>query len=140
MMRRARIPHPPCGSTRVCSRPSGALRLVSALALLTTLAVALTLASVPSSAQDPSLKMGTTPRTMGNVVNYINGKLQTAGVATKFAVSRTPGAAQTVQVGNSTLKLSPGPDSLRLLWFKENRVSPLHLPDETLVLAAPSGR
>ena len=62
MMRRARIPHPPCGSTRVCSRPSGALRLVSALALLTTLAVALTLASVPSSAQDPSLKMGTTPR------------------------------------------------------------------------------
>ena len=62
MMRRARIPHPPCGSTRVCSRPSGALRLVSALALLTTLAVGLTLASVPSSAQDPSLKMGTTPR------------------------------------------------------------------------------
>src|SRR5436190_4470061 len=61
-MRRARIPHPPCGSTRVCSRLSGALLLVSALALLTTLAVALTLASVPSSAQDPSLKMGTTPR------------------------------------------------------------------------------
>ena len=62
MMRRGRIPHPPCGSTRVCSRPLGRLRLVYALALLTTLAVALTLASVPSSAQDPSLKMGATQR------------------------------------------------------------------------------
>ena len=56
MMRRARIPHPPCGSTRVGSRPLGGLRLVSALALL--VAVVLTLASAPSSAQDPSLMIG----------------------------------------------------------------------------------
>ncbi len=62
MMRRARIPHPPCGSTRVRRRPLGALRLVYALALLATLAVAFTLASVPSSAQDPSLTIGTTQR------------------------------------------------------------------------------
>ena len=58
MMRRARIPHPPCGSTRVCSRRKGGLRLVSALALLATVAVILSLASLPSIAQDPSLMIG----------------------------------------------------------------------------------
>src|SRR5947199_126815 len=61
-MRRARIPHPPCGSTRVGRRPSGALRLASALALLATLAVVLTVAAVPSSAQDPSLTGGAPSR------------------------------------------------------------------------------
>src|SRR5262245_48858494 len=55
-MRRARIPHPPCGSTRACSRLFGGLRLASALALLATIAVLLTLA--PSNAQDPSLMIG----------------------------------------------------------------------------------
>lgn len=59
-------------------------------------------------------EMGSTPRTMGNVVNYLNGKLHDAGVSTKFAVSRTPGAAQTVQVGGSTIKLSAGPDTFAL--------------------------
>src|SRR6266705_5952463 len=59
-MRRARIPHAPCGRTRVCSRRKGGLRLVSALALLATVAVALTLAALPSLAQDPSLTIGGT--------------------------------------------------------------------------------
>ncbi len=36
-------------------------------------------------------EMGSTPRTMGNVVNYMNDKLHDQGVSTKFAVSRTPG-------------------------------------------------
>src|SRR5438046_832351 len=61
-MRRARIPHPPCGSTRVCSRRVGGLRLVSALALLAAVAVVLTLTPVPSSAQDPSTQIGSTTR------------------------------------------------------------------------------
>ena len=71
-------------------------------------------------------EMGSTPRTMGNVVNYLNGKLQAAGVSTKFAVSRTPGSAQTVQVGNSTVKLSPSPDTFALQ-VKGNTVEQLTL-------------
>jgi hypothetical protein len=67
-----------------------------------------------------------TPRTMGNVVNYLNGKLQAAGVATRFAVSRTPGTAQSVQVGNSTVKLSPSPDTFALQ-IKGNSVEKLTL-------------
>src|SRR5882762_3382064 len=64
-MRRARIPHARCGSTRVCSRRKGGLRLTYALALLATVAVVLTVASLPSIAQDPSLSIGkgTPPKT-----------------------------------------------------------------------------
>ena len=40
MMRRARIPHTPCGSTRVGSRRKGGLRLTYALALLVTVILA----------------------------------------------------------------------------------------------------
>ena len=64
MMRRARIPHTPCGSTRVCSRRKGGLRLAYALALLAAVALVLTFAAPPSIAQDPSLMIGgkaTTP-------------------------------------------------------------------------------
>jgi hypothetical protein len=71
-------------------------------------------------------EMGTTPRTMGNVVNYLNGKLQAAGVATRFAVSRTPGAIPTVQVGSSTVKLTQQPDTFALQ-IKGNSVEQLTL-------------
>ena len=64
---------------------------------------------VDLSEMDPAL-----PRTMGNVVNYMNGKLKAAGVSTKFAVQRTPGQAQTVQVGGKTLTLTPKPDTFAL--------------------------
>jgi LPS-assembly protein len=53
-MRRARIPHGTCGSTRVCSRPAGGLRLPAVLTLAATLALLVSLASFPSVAQDPS--------------------------------------------------------------------------------------
>jgi hypothetical protein len=59
-------------------------------------------------------EMGSTPRTMGNVVNYLNAKLQAAGVSTRFAAARTPGAAQTVQVGQKTITLNPSPDTFAL--------------------------
>ena len=71
-------------------------------------------------------EMGTTPRTMGNVVNYLNAKLQAAGVATRFAVSRTPGTAQTVQVGQKTITLSPSPDTFAVQ-IKGNPVERLTL-------------
>src|SRR6478672_5724918 len=59
-MRRARIPHAACGSTRACSRPRGGLRLAYVFALLAALALVLTFAA-PSVAQDPSLTVGGAP-------------------------------------------------------------------------------
>ena len=58
--------------------------------------------------------MGDTPRTMGNVVNYLNGQLQTAGVAVRFTDNFTPGAPQTIQVGGKTVNLSDTPDQFGL--------------------------
>jgi hypothetical protein len=71
-------------------------------------------------------EMGSTPRTMGNVVNYLNAKLQAAGISTRFASSRTPGTAQTVQVGQKTITLSPSPDTFALQ-IKGNSVEQLTL-------------
>jgi hypothetical protein len=49
-------------------------------------------------------------RSMANVTNFINGKLQAAGVDTRFATQRLPGAERTVTAGGQTIKLGPGPD------------------------------
>lgn len=49
-------------------------------------------------------------RSMANVVNFINGKLQAAGVDTRFATQRLPGAERTITAGGQTIKLGPGPD------------------------------
>ncbi len=59
-------------------------------------------------------EMGSTPRTMGNVVSYLNGKLEDAGFATRFASVRTPAVPNTVQVGGKTVTLSPGQDQFGL--------------------------
>ncbi len=74
--------------------------------------------------------MGSTPRTIGNVVNYLNGALAAAGVSTRFASVRTPGVAQTIQVGGKPVKLPVGPDQFALQ-LKGNSV-------EKLVFTAPS--
>jgi hypothetical protein len=44
--------------------------------------------------------MGSTPRTVGNVVNYLNSQLKAAGVATSFSVVHTAGTAQTISLAN----------------------------------------
>lgn len=49
-------------------------------------------------------------RSMANVVNFINDKLQAAGVDTRFATQRLPGAERTITAGGQTIKLGPGPD------------------------------
>jgi hypothetical protein len=49
-------------------------------------------------------------RSMATVVNHINSKLQAAGVDTRFATQRLPGAERTVTAGGQTIKLGPGPD------------------------------
>jgi hypothetical protein len=59
--------------------------------------------------------MGSTPRTIGNVVNYLNAQLKAAGVATSFSVVNTPGAPQTVSIGGGkTVTLPAGPDQFSL--------------------------
>jgi len=46
--------------------------------------------------------MGSTPRTISNVVSYLNTQLQAAGVFTRFADVRTPGASTSYKVGGVT--------------------------------------
>ncbi len=59
-------------------------------------------------------EMGSTPRTMGAVVSYLNSKLEAAGVATRFASVVTPGKPQTIQAGKTTVTLPAGPDQYAL--------------------------
>jgi WD40 repeat protein len=59
-------------------------------------------------------EMGTQTRSMANVVNYLNGKLASAGAFTKFATARTPAAPSTIKVGNTTVKLPAGQDQWAL--------------------------
>lgn len=60
-------------------------------------------------------EMGSTPRTMGNVTNYLNSKMQAAGVVTRFVNQRTPGAPQTIVSGGKTINLgTTGPDQFAL--------------------------
>ncbi len=54
--------------------------------------------------------MGSTPRTMPNVTNYINSQLQAAGLVTRFADNETPGQPQTIQVSGQSVTLPAGPD------------------------------
>ncbi|WP_292051264.1 MULTISPECIES: transcriptional regulator [unclassified Brevundimonas] len=50
-------------------------------------------------------EMGSTPRTLDAVIGHINGKLQTAGVETRFSRQEVPGEAKTMTVGNKTITL-----------------------------------
>ena len=58
--------------------------------------------------------LGSTPRSLPNVVIYLNSKLQAAGVATRFANVRIPAVAQTVKSGSTTTTLPVGADSFSL--------------------------
>jgi hypothetical protein len=59
-------------------------------------------------------EMGSTPRTMANVLAYLNGKMKDAGVATRFSENVIPGAPQTVTVGGKTVTLSSTPNQYAL--------------------------
>ena len=74
--------------------------------------------------------LGAAPRTFGNVLAYMNGKMQTAGLATRFGDTLTPGKASTVQAGSKTVKLPAGPDQYSL--------KVLGTSAETLAFTAPT--
>jgi len=59
-------------------------------------------------------EMGATPRTMGNVVGFINQKLADAGAVTRVASHRIPGEERTTTVNGRVVKLTPEPDKWAL--------------------------
>ena len=54
--------------------------------------------------------MGSTPRSISNVISYLNSQLQAAGVFTRFADVLTQGAATTYQVNGQTITNPAGPN------------------------------
>ncbi|ADG10417.1 hypothetical protein B7G68_09970 [Caulobacter segnis] len=58
--------------------------------------------------------MGSTPRTMSNVVTYMNDKMKAAGYNTAFAVQRTVGQERTVQVAGKPVTLPATGDDFAL--------------------------
>jgi hypothetical protein len=74
--------------------------------------------------------MNATPRTMANVVDYINGQLAAAGVDARVASERIPGKPRTTEVGGKTIQLGPGVDQ----WALKVKVS----AGETLSFSAPA--
>ena len=58
--------------------------------------------------------MGTTPRSMSNVVSYMNDQLKAAGVSTRMAVNRTAGTPITSTLNGKTTTLGTNPDTLGL--------------------------
>ena len=59
-------------------------------------------------------EMGATPRSMSNVVKYMNDKLTAAGVFTRVAVERTAGEEKTTTVNGKTVTLSKAVDKFAL--------------------------
>ena len=58
--------------------------------------------------------MNATPRTIGNVINYMNDQLQAAGVETRFQSTRVPGQPRTITAGGKTVTLPPTSDQWAL--------------------------
>lgn len=59
-------------------------------------------------------EMGSKPRTMSNVVSYMNDKLKAAGFNTSFSVQRTTGQERTVQVAGKPVTLPATGDDFAL--------------------------
>lgn len=74
--------------------------------------------------------MGSTPRTMGNVISYLNGQLKAAGVFAKFATDPIAAAPDTINVGGKTVTVSTGQQNWALTLDTN--------PAETITLSAPT--
>ena len=73
--------------------------------------------------------MGSTPRTLGNVLNYLNGQLKSAGVIASFSSDPLGVTPDTIQVGNQTIAVSSGKQS----WALQLNTNPA----EQVTLSAP---
>lgn len=75
--------------------------------------------------------MGATPRTMGNVVAFMNGQLQAAGaLGVTFSSVPIAGVADTIQVGGKSVTVAPAKQS----WALKLNTSPA----VTVTLSAPT--
>ena len=54
--------------------------------------------------------LGSQPRSLANVINYVNTQLAAANIDTRFASNRFPGQAQTVTVNGHAVTISPAQD------------------------------
>lgn len=59
-------------------------------------------------------EMGTTPRTLSNVLIHINGKLESAGLQTRVGRELVKPEPKTVTAGGKTITLPAGPDQFAL--------------------------
>ncbi|GAA0643071.1 transcriptional regulator [Brevundimonas lenta] len=59
--------------------------------------------------------MGTTPRTLTNVLDHINGKLEAQGIETRIGRELVKPEPKTVTVGGKPVTLPPGPDQFALV-------------------------
>jgi len=66
--------------------------------------------SAPTTVNFNLNDMGSTPRSISNVISYLNSQLQAAGVFTRFADVLTQGAATTYQVNGQTITNPAGPN------------------------------
>lgn len=73
--------------------------------------------------------MGSTPRTIGNVVTYMNNQLSAAGVYVNFSAEQIAAQPDTITVGNQTVTVSSG----NMSWALQVNTNPA----ETVTLSAP---
>ncbi|WP_374471390.1 hypothetical protein [Phenylobacterium sp.] len=59
-------------------------------------------------------EMGSAPRTIGNVINFINGKLEAEGLETRILTQRIPGQPRQVTVNGKTVTLPASSDQWAL--------------------------
>jgi hypothetical protein len=74
--------------------------------------------------------MGATPRTLANVLQYLNGQLAAAGVTTRFADKQTAASSSTITAGGKTITLPDPPQKYSLVLNTSSL--------ETITLGAPA--
>jgi hypothetical protein len=97
----------------------------------------------PVTIQFDLAEMGSTPRDMGAVVAYMNGKLKDAGLLTRFAREKLPPEPRTVQTKTGAVKLPDGPDrfALKIAGVSTEKIS-FDAPDraDAVFLAQTAGK
>ncbi|MGZ6048271.1 MAG: hypothetical protein ACXWKN_07740, partial [Phenylobacterium sp.] len=76
--------------------------------------IGVTLNKVTTNVPIDLSNLGAQPRSLANVITYINQQLAAAGVQTRVATNRIPGQPQTITAGGSTVTLPPTSDQWAL--------------------------
>jgi hypothetical protein len=76
--------------------------------------IGVTLNKVTTTVPIDLSNLGAQPRSLANVISYINSQLSAAGVQTRVATNRIPGQPQTITAGGHTVTLPPTSDQWAL--------------------------